>query len=93
MMDHSAPLDLEVLEVGNQANTGPAFGFHLVEILETAKISSSIRTSCFSSLLADRVSSTNIVDTGNLLGLSALLGMCKQTKQGEEYNNQSRSHL
>jgi hypothetical protein len=89
MMDQSAALDVEVLEMGNQANARPAFGFHLVEVFEAGKVSSSIGSSSFGSLLADGVSSTNVIDTGNLHGLGALLGMCEESKHGKKCNNQN----
>jgi hypothetical protein len=44
IIDESASLDVEVFHMGDHANAGPAFGFHLVEVFEAGDVSSSIGT-------------------------------------------------
>lgn len=82
--DQSASFDVQVLEMGNEADAWPAFGFHLVEVFQACKVSSSIGSSGFSSLLADWIGSSNIVHTGNLESLGALLGSSKASQEGKQ---------
>jgi hypothetical protein len=86
-MVESASLDVKVLSMGDQTNAGPAFGFHLVEVFKAGKIGGSIRTSGFSSLLADGVGGSNIIDTGNLHGFCALLRVSEEGEEGQKSNN------
>jgi len=75
--------------MSNHADARPAFRFHLVEVFETSKISSSVRSTSFSSLFADGVGNSDVINTGNLHGFSALLGsseVSKECKYGEHDN-------
>ena len=92
MIYGSAALDIEVVHVSDQANAGPAFRFHLVEVFETGEVSSSIRSTSFSSLLADGVGSTNVINTGHLLSLCALLGVSEDSQKSEQGKNEHGLH-
>jgi len=70
--------------VGDEADAGPAFRFHLVEVFEAGEVSSSVRSSSFSSLLADGVGSTHVVDAGHLHGLGALLCVGENGQESEQ---------
>ena len=83
-MRRSAALDLKVLEVCEEADAGPALRFHLVEVFEAGEVSSGIGSSSFSSLLADGVGSSDIINAGHLKGLGALLSSGKAGKQGKD---------
>jgi len=48
--------------------------FHLVEKLQTDEIGRMMRSFCFSSFLAHRVSGSNVIFTCDLEGLSSFLG-------------------
>jgi hypothetical protein len=67
--------------MGNHANAGPAFGFHLVEVFQASDVSSGISSCGFSGLLADGVGSSDIVDASDLQGFSALLGTSEEGKK------------
>lgn len=60
--------------MGDEADAGPALGFHLVEVLEAGEIGSAIGSSGFGSLLADGVGGTDVIHAGHLHGLGA--GLC-----------------
>lgn len=78
---------MEVFKGGEEADAGPAFRFHFVEVLEAGEVSRGIGSSGFSSFLADWVGGSDVVDTGDLEGLGALLGRGKagkQTKEGKD---------
>jgi hypothetical protein len=92
MVGGSASLDVEVLHMGDHADAGPAFGFHLVEVLETGKVSRSVRSSSLRRLLADGVGSAHVVHAGHLQRFSALLGMREESQHGEQSNNNHTSH-
>jgi len=84
-----------MFHMGNHANARPAFWFHFVEVFEASKIGSSIRSTGFSSLFAYGVGSSNVISTGNLHGLSALLGSSEVSEEGEygEYDNSFHGDL
>ena len=63
-----------MLKGSEEADAWPALGFHLVEVLEAGKIGGGVSSSSFGSLLADGVGGSDVVDTGDLEGLGALLG-------------------
>ena len=62
-----------MFHMGDHADAWPAFGFHLVEVFKAGEVSSSVRSSGLSGLLADWVSSSHVVDAGDLQGFGALL--------------------
>lgn len=43
--DESAAFEFDLLQFGDLANTGPAFGLHLVEVFHASKIGNAIRSS------------------------------------------------
>jgi hypothetical protein len=81
-----------VFSVGNEADAGPAFGFHLVEVLEAGEVSGGIGSSGFGGLLADGVGDPYVVDASDLHGLSALLGSGEEGQDGENGKHDSTLH-
>lgn len=73
--------------MSNHADARPAFGFHLVEVFEASEIGSGIGSSGFSSFFANGVGGANVINTGDLKGLGALLGMSEEGQKGEKNNH------
>jgi len=76
-----------VLRLGNHADAGPAFRFHFIEVFQTGEVSSSIGSSGFSSLFADGVGKSEVINTGDLHGFGALLSSSETGEEGNECNN------
>jgi len=79
-----------VLQLGNHADAGPAFGLHFIEVFQAGEVGSSIGSSSFSSLFADGVGKSEIVNACDLHGFSALLG---SSEAGEECNECKNNDL
>lgn len=88
----SASFDVEVVEVGDGADAGPAFRFHLVEVLHAGQVGGRIRSSGFRGLLAHREGGAHVVHAGDLEGLGALLGVGEEGEEGEEEGDEEGSH-
>lgn len=88
----SASLDVEMFHMGDHADAWPAFGFHLVEVFKAGKVSSGVWSSGFSGLLADWVSSSDIIDAGDLHGFGALLGTGEEGQEGQNSKDEHGSH-
>jgi len=70
--------------MGEEADARPAFGLHLVEVLQALQVSSSVRSSGFSSLLANGVGKSEIIDAGDLEGFGALLRVGEAGEAGQD---------
>lgn len=92
-MKRSAPLDVNFLEVCEEADAGPALRFHLVEVFHAGEVGSGIGSSSISSLLADGVGDSEVVNAGNLHGLGALLGGSEEGQKGKQSEQEHSSHL
>ena len=69
----SAAFDLDVEFLAEPANAGPALGLHLVEVFHAGEVSSGVGSSGFSSLLADGVCGSEVINAGDLHRFGALL--------------------
>lgn len=85
----SAALDGEVGFLGEQADAGPAFGLHLVEVFQAGQVGESVGSSSFGSLLADGVGSSEVIDALDLHGFGALVVSSDQAEEGEEGDEDS----
>lgn len=92
-MDRSASLDLDMINVGDQTDAGPALGLHLVEVFHAGHVSHCIGPSSISGLFAGGVGASEIVDAGDLHGLSALLGTGKVSKHCQDGESEDGFHL
>lgn len=89
----SAALDGELGFVGEPADAGPALRLHFLEVFDAGEVGSGVGSSGFGSLLADGVGGSEVVDTGDLLGLGALIGDGEASQEGEESSNEDGLHL
>ena len=92
VVDGSAALNVDVFHVGNHANAGPALRFHLVEVFHAGQVSSSVSSCGLSSFLAHRVGCAEVIDTGDLRCLSALLGSSEHCEESQNCNHQNSLH-
>lgn len=60
-----------MVQFSNKADARPAVGLHGVEVLETVQVGNHVGASLFNSLLADWVSSSDVIYTLDLFGLWA----------------------
>lgn len=79
--------------VGEPADAGPALGLHFLEVFDAGEVSSSVGSSGLSGFLADGVGSSEIVDAGDLLSLSALLSDGEASQKGEKCSKNDGFHL
>ena len=82
-----------MLHVGDHADAGPALGLHLVEVFHAGHVSDGIGSSSLGRLLADRVSSSEVVDTCDLHGLGALLGAGEVGEHCQDEEGEGGLHL